>query len=167
FNALASPGVFDYRHLSAAGAEFVGTAVDALIERIRLRRAAATTDTRIARRYIGQDGNLILRTDVQSGVACLPVTADGLPAAVTIGESGALATLVCDDNTSITTTWRAEAGRNGHLDFVIRRVQRDALNQATESSTHIYTLNAQGAVTAFAKTWTAEPGGYSVSLASN
>lgn len=167
FNALAAPGLFDFRHLSAAGAQFIGRAIDARIASVRSNQAEQNTVTTLTRRYVDPDGVLITQTDDAPGSTCTPVTPDGFPAAVSVGESGSLATLLCDDNTTIETIWVAEDAGNDEMNFVIRRVTRDALNTLTESSEYVYSIATNGEITGFSKASTQEPGGYTLSLASN
>jgi predicted small lipoprotein YifL len=112
--------------------------------------------------YIDGSGYLVGTTTPSA--KCIASSPATLPATVSIGNSGPLSTLTCDDNTIQDGNWKAEAppaGSTGEgiISLVISTTTRDLSNIIVSTENTTYTLDSTGNIISFTSVTTQSASG--------
>jgi hypothetical protein len=100
-------------------------------------------------RYIDTTGLLIGTIEwagqpQQANKTFIPVSPDGLPDSVKIGDSGSRSQLIGSDNTTIDSVWNVEGAGNGEIFFIINSTSKDESGVTFSVRTTRYTLDSIG-----------------------
>lgn len=95
-------------------------------------------------------------------ITCTPSSYTGMPDSATVGESGTIGVVNCDDGTTETGTWRLEAsGDNAKL--IQTYVEKAANGTELSSQDTIYLLNPSGNILGLELEYS-EPSGFTISV---
>lgn len=99
--------------------------------------------------YIDSDQYLISVVVQNGALTCTPASSISNQSTVKIGDSGALSTLTCDDNTTHISTWKIADGGNGAIKYVTNTTVENQSGDIISTSEITYTISEFENIVAF------------------
>jgi hypothetical protein len=123
------------------------------------------SDTLRETSYFDDSGFLVSRET--PSLACTVSSSDKLPASVSVGDSGLLSSLTCNNNSIIqTSNWDVLDAGEGDIALVISITSKDRFDVTVSTETTTFTLDASGVIVSFKSVITQTASGYELTVQS-
>jgi len=153
---------------NVAVANFVQTELDGVL--VTPRETAITltngsnSDTLRETSYFDDSGFLVYRET--PSLACTVSSTDKLPESVSIGDSGILSSLTCNNSIIQTSNWDVLDAGEGDIALVISITTKNQFDVTLSTETTTFTLDAGGVIVSFKSVITQTASGYELTVQS-
>ena len=144
--------------------EFEGVLVTPRETKITLENEVSAIDPITRNSFFDENGFVVFTTS--NTATCTASSPDKLPASVSIGDSGTLSALTCNNGTTEEGNWNVLDAGEGDIALVVSITTKDQFDVTVSTETTTFTLDAGGVIVAFKSVITQTASGYELTVQS-